>query len=143
MSRIPAPQRRLPVPWPILVLLVLALGAGLYSAFVPDAHAAEHPRPRAGVTPAAIQPPERYAADPRIAQIYAEVAQIPEVVDGIYCYCHCAHHSGHYSLFSCFEDDHGAQCDVCLEQAHLAYTLTQQGRSLEEIRQAVDGRFGA
>lgn len=136
-----APNRRLPVPLPILVLLVLAVGAAFYAALAPSAHAAEHPHPRAGVSAARVQPPEEFS-DPRIAQVYAEVAKIPEVADGIWCYCNCARHSGHYSLLSCFEDDHGANCDICLDQAHLAYTMTQQGRSLDEIRQAIDQQFG-
>lgn len=143
MPSSPRSQRRLPVPLPILVLLAIAVAAALYAALVPEAHAAEHPQPRAGVTAAAVQPPARYAGVPAIAEVYAEVARIPEVVDGIYCYCNCAEHSGHYSLLTCFEDDHGAGCDVCLEQAHLAYTMTGEGKSLEEIRAAIDQRFGA
>jgi hypothetical protein len=138
----PNAPRQLPVPWPILLLLVLAVGAVAYSAFAPPALAAEHPHPRAGVTAERVQPPARYAADPRVAQVYAEVAEIAEVVDGIYCYCRCEEHSGHYSLLTCFESDHGAGCGTCLGQAHLAYTMTQQGASLDQIRQAVDQQFG-
>lgn len=138
----PATKRRLPVPWPIVVLLVLAIAAVGYSMSAPGAHAVEHPDPRPGVTAANLQPPERYASDPRIAQVYAEVAEIAPVVDGIYCYCHCSQHSGHYSLLSCFESDHGAGCGTCLGQAHMAYQMTRQGASLEEIRTAVDQRFG-
>jgi hypothetical protein len=135
-------RRRLPVPWPILLLLLAAMAAAGYSAFAPSAHAVVHPHPRADVGPERIQPPERYASDPRIAQIYEEVSRIPRVIDGIYCYCHCSRHSQHYSLLSCFEDDHGANCDVCLNQAHLAYLLTRQGRSLDEIRLAMDQQYG-
>lgn len=138
-----AGKRQLPAPWPILLLLVLALGALGYTAFASPAHAGEHPQPRSGITSAKIQPPERYASDPMIAQVYAEVAQIAPVVDGIYCYCDCSQHSGHYSLLSCFEDDHGARCDICLRQAHLAYVMTQQGASLDQIRQAIDEEFGS
>lgn len=134
--------RRLPVPWPILVLLVLAAAAVGYSFIAPPAHAGEHPDPRPGINADALQPPERYASDPRVAQVYAEVAQIASVVDGIYCYCHCSRHSGHYSLLTCFESDHGAGCNVCLGAAHMAYVMTQQGASLDEIRQAIDQQFG-
>lgn len=134
--------RKLPVPWPILVLGVVAVLALGYSVFAPRARAAEHPAPRAGITAAKVQPPERYAADPRVAQVYAEVAKIAETVDGVYCYCRCSEHAGHRSLLSCFEEDHGAQCDVCLGEAHLAYRMKQQGASLEQIRREIDRQFG-
>jgi len=136
-------RRRLPIPVPILVLLVLVLGAIGYSLLAPDANATEHPTPRPGITAATVQPPARYAADPRIAQVYAEVAQIAAVTDGLYCHCDCSRHSGHRSLLTCFEDDHGAGCDICLGEAHLAYTMTQQGASLEQIRTAIDQQFAS
>ena len=136
------PSRKLPVPWPILVLLVLALAAVGYTAFAPEAAAAEHPTPRAGVTASKVQPPERYADDPKVAAVYAEVARIAETVDGIYCYCDCSHHSGHYSLLTCFETDHGAACGTCLDQAHTAFQMKQAGASLDEIRAEIDRRFG-
>lgn len=135
-------KRRLPVPWPILVLIVIAIGSVVYSLRAPAAHAAEHPEPRATAGALQLQPPERYASDPAIAEVYAVVAQIPEVIDGLYCYCHCSEHSDHYSLLSCFEDDHGARCDVCLNQARTAYLMIQQGASLEQIRQVVDQQYG-
>lgn len=137
-----APRRKLPIPWPILVLLLAAVAAVGHTLWAPSARAAEHPEPRAGVSAAKVQPPERYADDPRIAQVYAEVAQIAEVVDGIYCHCECERHSGHYSLLSCFESDHGAACDICLNEAHLAYTMTRQGATLDDVRQAIDDQYG-
>lgn len=142
MSRNQRPARGFPLPWPILALLLLLVGALGYTALAPTAHAGEHPTPRAEVSAAGVQPPERYAADPRIAQVYAEVAQIAGVVDGIYCYCDCSRHSGHYSLLTCFESDHGAGCGTCLDQAHLAYRMTREGATLDGIRGAVDQQFG-
>lgn len=137
-----ASRRRLPVPWPILALILVAVGSVAYSLAVPRVHAAEHPEPRVEATQAALQPPERYAADPAVAEVYRMVAEIPEVIDGLYCYCHCSRHADHRSLLTCFQDDHGANCDICLEEAHLAYTLAQQGKSLDEIRLAIDAAYG-
>ena len=138
----PAP-RRLPIPLPILVLLVLVVAAAGFSLLAPAAGATEHPTPRPGITAAEVVPAERYAADPRVAQVYREITRIASVADGLYCHCDCSKHSGHRSLLSCFESDHGAGCDVCLGEAHLAYTMTQQGASLEQIRTAIDQQFGA
>ncbi|HET7275995.1 MAG TPA: PCYCGC motif-containing (lipo)protein [Longimicrobiaceae bacterium] len=137
-----AQRNRFPIPLPILVLLVAAAATIGYTALAPSATAATHPEPRAGVSAETLQPPARYASNPQIAQVYAEVAKIPQIVDGLYCNCHCAEHSGHYSLLSCFESDHGARCDICLGSAHLAYTLALQGATLDEIRLAIDNQFG-
>ncbi len=138
-----AKPSRLPVPLPILMLLVLAILTVGYTTFAPTARASTHPEPREHTTAETLQPPARYASNPLVAQVYAEVAEIPQIVDGLYCNCRCAEHSGHYSLFSCFESDHGARCDVCLGSAHLAYTLAKQGASLDEIRTAIDTQFGS
>jgi hypothetical protein len=102
-----------------------------------------HPEPRAEVDHSHVVPAEQYAAVPRVARTYERVAEIPHVIDGIYCYCACSEHSGHYSLLDCFHDDHGAYCDICLSQADIAYRMHKgEGRSLEEIRQAVDRIYG-
>jgi hypothetical protein len=68
-------------------------------------------------------------------------ADIPQVLDGLYCHCDCSNHSGHRSLLTCFQDDHGAACDVCLTEAALAFRMTGEGRSLKEIRKAVDDLY--
>jgi hypothetical protein len=118
-----------------LAALVLLLGL----ATMRGANA--HPAPRAGLSAADVVPASRYAAYPRIAEVYEMVAQIPEVIDGIYCHCDCSKHSGHRSLLTCFQDDHGAACDVCLTEAALAYRMTKEGKSLKQIRKAVDGLY--
>ena len=125
---------------PLVVLAVLGLLLAGYAALAPRASAGPNPHPREGITAARVQPPERYVSDPQIAAVYAEVAKIPEVVDGIYCYCRCSEHHGHESLLSCFESDRGAMCDTCLAEAHGAYLM---GASLDEIRQAIDARMGS
>lgn len=98
-----------------------------------------HPEPRADMDHTHVVPAERYADFPRVAQTYAKVAEIPHVIDGIYCYCACSEHSGHHSLLDCFHDDHGAYCDICLSQADIAHRMhTGEGASLDEIRAAID-----
>ena len=103
---------------------------------------AEHPVPRAEQRPGDVVPATRYEAYPRVAETYQMVAAVPQVIDGIYCYCQCKEHSGHYSLLDCFASDHAAQCDVCLSEATLAFRMTQDGRDLEAIRTEIDDRLG-
>jgi hypothetical protein len=46
-------------------------------------------------------------------------------------------------LLTCFESDHGAFCDICMGQAMLAQEMDGEGRSLLEIRDAIDRQFGS
>jgi hypothetical protein len=118
-----------------LTLLFLAL------ATTRQANAAHHPEPRGDLSLVTVESASRYADYPRIAEIYQMAAQIPHVLDGLYCHCDCSKHSDHRSLLTCFEDDHGAACDVCLTEAALAHRMTNEGRSLKEIREAVDDLY--
>jgi hypothetical protein len=97
-----------------------------------------HPEPREHIGHDHVESAAHYAAYPRVANTYAMVARIPHVIDGIYCYCACSEHSGHYSLLDCFKDAHASRCDVCLSEASMAFRMDQDGRSLGEIRQAID-----
>jgi hypothetical protein len=50
---------------------------------------------------------------------------------------------GKYSLLSCFEADGMAgHCEVCQNEGRLAYRLHKQGKTLKEIRAAIDAKFG-
>jgi hypothetical protein len=101
-----------------------------------------HPMPRPEVAHAShVLAAERYEAYPRIEQVYSLVAAVPMIVDGIYCYCRCVEHSGHYSLLDCFASDHAAGCDVCLSEAAMAHQMTQDGNDLKAIRAAIDARY--
>jgi len=103
--------------------------------------ASHHPMPRVDAHASHVMPAARYATSPRAAETYAMAAEIPAVLDGIYCYCFCNQTFGHYSLLDCFRDDHGAGCDVCMDEAVIAYEMTKQGDSLGEIRTVVDQRY--
>ena len=104
--------------------------------------ASAHPDPRADITGAEVVDAARYADYPRVAATYRMAAEIAPVLDGLRCYCECDQHSGHYSLLDCFRSDHGAACDICLTEAQVAYRMTREGRSLDEIRTAIDALYG-
>ena len=124
--------------WGLLLILVLVV---VWRVAGPrDAHAS-HPQPREGITAEKVVAASRYASDPKIARIYEMAAQAPQVLDGLYCHCECSKHADHRSLLTCFESDHGAMCDICLGEAEMAYKMSQEGKSLEEIRAAIDARF--
>lgn len=103
---------------------------------------AAHPEPRAEEHRSHVVSPGRYAQYPRVARTYQMAAAVPEVLDGLYCYCHCSDHSGHYSLLDCFASDHAARCDVCMSEATIAYEMHNNGASLKKIRTEIDRTYG-
>jgi hypothetical protein len=123
--------------WALAAVVVLA---AVFVATRGDA--ATHPEPRPGVDGSRVVPASRFAGHPRTQEVYREAAQVPETLDGLYCYCRCRQHSGHYSLLDCFANDHAARCDVCMSEAALAYRLTEAGKTLNQVRHAVDRLFG-
>lgn len=129
-------RRALSAYWLIAGVVVVALSLVL----VPDA-AARHPDPRPNMTKADVKSASAYRAYPRVASVYRQARAIPHVLDGLYCYCHCSKHAGHYSLLDCFKSDHGAGCDVCLSEAAAAFRMTRDGQTLDEIRGEVDRLF--
>ena len=50
--------------------------------------------------------PQRFSGTFRMA--YEVAREIPEVLDGLYCYCHCQENLGHKNLLSCFVDTHAS-----------------------------------
>ena len=101
-----------------------------------------HPAPRSGVGGEKVADAGRYGSYPRIASLYRGAAENPQLLDGLYCYCNCAEHAGHYSLLECFSSDHAAMCDVCLNEAETAFQMSRNGADLEVIRIGIDGLYG-
>jgi len=139
-SRPPKSGGRLRV---VVSAAVLVLGVGFLAYAWTSDDGGHHPTPRSGVTAENVMPAVRYAEVPRIEKVYREVSGVPAAVDGIYCYCHCMENMEHRSLLTCFESDHAAGCDVCLSEGDMVYRMTQQGRSLDQIRQAIDRTFSS
>lgn len=126
----------------VLALAAAAVVGGLgITVFASRGQATHHPEPREGVTAERVMNPSFYSRWPRIARIYRYVAMRPAVIDGVYCFCSCAEHAGHYSLLECFYSDHGANCHVCLWQAETAYEMDRNGMTLDQIRQRMDDQF--
>lgn len=100
-----------------------------------------HPEPRPGVDGGAVLPADRVL--PHVADLFDAVRKIPAVVDGIGCYCGCAPLPEMYSLLSCYEGVGMAQyCAICEGSGRLAVRLHAGGSTLDEIRAAIDRRFG-
>lgn len=102
-----------------------------------------HPTPRPGITSANVLTKEQLADTPDVVPVFDLVREIPDIVDGIRCQCGCGDLEGKYSLLSCYEGDGMAKhCAVCQGEGRLAHRLNAAGKTLDEIRQAIDARFG-
>lgn len=102
-----------------------------------------HPQPRPGITGAKVLTRAQLGDHAALAPLFDSVRAIPQVVDGIACNCGCAELPGFYSLLSCYEGDGMAQhCEVCQGQARLAARMHREGKSLAQIRTAIDAKFG-
>lgn len=102
-----------------------------------------HPTPRPGIDASKVLTADKLTEHPAAAPVFDMVRQIPQVVDGIRCQCGCAELEGFYSLLSCYETDGMAQhCVICQGEGKLAFRMHAQGKSLDEIRAAIDAKFG-
>jgi hypothetical protein len=102
----------------------------------------DHPRPRPGIDASRVVPAERLGDHPDAAPVFDMVRRMPQVMDGIRCHCGCGEQPDKYSLLSCFEGDGMArECRDCLGQARLAHGLHRRGRTLDEIRAAIDAKY--
>ena len=102
-----------------------------------------HPDPRPGIDASHLPAPEKVAEHPDAVPAYDEARTIPEILDGIRCQCGCAEQPGHRSLLSCYEDGMAMDCDICQGQARLAYRLHGKAQTLDQIRSAIDRRYGS
>lgn len=102
----------------------------------------DHPTPRPGVTAEKILPVDKLGGDPNVIEAFDQVREIPQIVDGIRCHCGCADQPSHYSLLSCYEDGMAIACPICKGQGRMAYRLNKAGKTLDEIRESIDARYG-
>lgn len=134
------------------VLIVAVGGAAMAYRTFRAAAGPEHPTPRADANASEVLPAdsmadlnqrfaqvlEDYVSPGDITRAYEVARQIPEVLDGLHCWCECGQHHGHRSLLTCFESEHGAACWICVREAIIAAELHKQGKSIEEIRATID-----
>ncbi len=105
--------------------------------------------------PAGITFPAYIRSSPfAVQEAYAYAIERPDMLQYIPCYCGCGTHSGHTSIHDCFVkyvhitgggvafDDHGANCDMCVDIIREAKKRTGEGQTVQQIRQYVVDRYG-
>ena len=106
---------------------------------------AGHPTPRPGITGAKVLTAAGLgAAGAHLVPLFDGIRAIPAVADGIRCHCGCAELPGMYSLLSCYEGVEAMSrvCPICQGEGRVAVRLHREGKSLAEIREAIDAQFG-
>jgi uncharacterized protein with PCYCGC motif len=121
------------------------------AAPAPDAHAG-HAHGAQERVPAYVSAAEAKRLSPTLAPAqftgktraaYQAVKEIPQTIAQLPCYCYCDTNFGHKSLHSCFEDEHAAQCAVCVEEALTAYRLQKEEKlTPAEIRARIIAEYG-
>ena len=133
---IPAMSRRRFIP----ALGILLLGAS-WPGDPRKAVRHPHPEPRPGITGANVLDTEEVVRS-KAADLYDAAREYPRLFDGLYCYCRCEKSMGHRSLLSCFESDQAIGCLGCREEARIVARMAREGKSLADIRAAVDRKWG-
>ncbi len=101
-----------------------------------------HPEPRSGITSANVLPLEQLPDRKRVRAAFEAARSNPEIFDGVYCVCECAEGMNHRSLLACFESKQPFGCWGCQEQAEFLSDRIKDGKTLVEIREAVDKKWG-
>ncbi len=84
--------------------------------------------------------------------VYQMAGTATDIIEWMPCYCGCGESAGHDSNLNCFIDevredgsvvwdDHGTRCQVCLDIAVQSVKMTQEGKSLKEIREFIDENY--
>lgn len=100
-----------------------------------------HPEPRADVDGSKVLPSDQVL--PHVAELFDGIREIPHIADGIGCHCGCSFLPEMRSLLSCYEGAGMAQgCQICEGEGRIAVRMAGEGATLDEIRAAIDARFG-
>lgn len=106
--------------------------------------ATEHPDPRPDVDGSNVLTAEDLSGNPDLIPLFEGIAKIPHIADGIGCTCGCASDPNIRSLLTCYEKSSRMAmfCEICQAEGRMAVRLHERGRTLEQIRAALDARFG-
>ncbi|MEK6599355.1 MAG: CYCXC family (seleno)protein [Deltaproteobacteria bacterium] len=126
----------------IIILSVIGLGGGYWLSSYPGGNHLEDITDLASIKGGETRPtmsPALFVG--RASAAYAVAREIPEVLDHIHCYCECKKHHNHKSLLTCYVTKHGAECDICIDEAIRAYELYKEGKDILTIRKTIDKEF--
>ena len=102
----------------------------------------EHPEPREGITGEHVLTAEalgKFAEKAKVMDAFNAAREYPAIFDGIACTCSCGGKKGeHRSLLVCFETMQPTGCGACQVEAEVVAKAVREGKTLAEVRLAVD-----
>ena len=127
-------------PYKIIIFIAVALIASVAAAFILTGG------PKRTKLSVALGGETRETLSPnyfigKASKAYKVAKEIPEVLDKVYCYCECQKNFGHKSLLTCYVDDHGSKCGICMDEALMAYDLKKKGYDTKSIVDKIDDYF--
>ena len=76
-----------------------------------------------------------------VKEAYKFAEKDPELLAQLHCYCGCDKAEGHQSLLDCYRSMHAASCEICTGEVLLAKRMSEQGSSVDQIRDAIRRNF--
>lgn len=147
---------RLPAAVYVLAAAAAVIVVGLLSVFLMSGGSGpEGPGDGQAMQSGDMLFPDYVLAAPAKTQVaYQFALDRPDVLMWMPCYCGCGGHNGHKSNKNCFIkegstladpqfDEHGSTCEMCVNIALDARTMTAEGRPLSEIRSYIDATYGS
>ena len=128
------------------LVVVILTGCGSPPTTEQNAAGLSTPEPTVQVDPAAGLPDYAYRSAMALKGYQIAVAE-KDLLAVLPCYCGCGHDPQYKNLRDCFLDEkgefrsHGANCEVCQEEARDAAGWKAQGLSPKEIRQRIDKAY--
>ena len=123
-------------------MLAVALVTPLSLDKLAPAASLEHPEPREGITGERVLTAEalgRFANRTKVMECYDGARAHPAIFDGVACACSCGGKKAeHRSLLVCFETMQATGCGACTEEAEVVLKALKEGKSLADVRLAVD-----
>lgn len=121
-----------------LALALVVGGIFAWSEWSEITQASETPHSVPG-TSRAVLPAGQFFGQAAVG--YQAAQQCPEIIEKLFCYCGCDETDQHTSLLDCFTTTHGADCQICTDEAVIAARMKKEGQSIAEIQKAVDEKY--
>ncbi|HSJ13120.1 MAG TPA: hypothetical protein VK939_01820 [Longimicrobiales bacterium] len=103
-----------------------------------------HPEPRPGITGANVLSATKLAGFDALIPVFDGIREFAALADGVGCYCGCADFPEYRSLLTCYEEATAMaiHCEICQGEGKLLVNRAREGQTLEQIRRAIDARYG-
>ncbi|MBU5211912.1 PCYCGC domain-containing protein [Heyndrickxia oleronia] len=144
-------KRVLIIPLIVVMFIISACSNSADESKEPKEKEVSHTMPVEETASAAILPSFIDNSSETIQTIYQAAASHQELLEHMPCYCGCGE-MGHENNYDCFIqenkrngaivwDEHGVNCDVCLEIAAESMVEYQKGKSMLDIRKEIDEKY--